>query len=114
MEDIARFLRSREFRVGLLFTNYEGQPNAILDYIESGIPVVATDLQPIKEVLSKENESFLYSNYHVDQICQGIIEISNSQSLSMNIVSANYKKLLKHAPDVIGENYWSLIQPRLN
>ena len=80
VEDIARFLRSREFRVGLLFTNYEGQPNAILDYIESGIPVVATDLQPIKEVLSKENESFLYSNYHVDQICQGIIEISNSKS----------------------------------
>jgi len=56
VEDIPSYLKT--VNVGLLSTKSEGLSNALLEYMASGLPVIATDISQNREALGDENFFF--------------------------------------------------------
>ncbi len=50
----------------------EGQPNALIEAIMSGLPVIASDIPAIKEIFDKIDTDFLITPLDVDLACQTI------------------------------------------
>jgi glycosyltransferase involved in cell wall biosynthesis len=58
VKDVAGLLRASD--IGILATADEGLPNAILEYMASGLPVIATDLPGNREALGEATERSFY------------------------------------------------------
>jgi glycosyltransferase involved in cell wall biosynthesis len=57
----------------------EGQPNALLEALSSGIPFFASDISPIKELIPEFSYKYLFSPKEVDQIAELIIDELNGK-----------------------------------
>lgn len=55
--DVSRIIRL--FDVFLFPSNTEGQPNALIEAMISGLPIIASDIEPIKETTPKEAHQWL-------------------------------------------------------
>ena len=50
VDNVAPYLR--QSKIGLMLSDREGMPNVILEYMAAGIPVIATDLPGIREMIT--------------------------------------------------------------
>jgi glycosyltransferase involved in cell wall biosynthesis len=53
----------------------EGQPNALIEAIISGLPVVASNIEPIKEAVPQQMHSMLVSPYDIKQMANQLLKI---------------------------------------
>ncbi len=60
VKDVAGLLAASD--IGILSTTHEGLPNAILEYMTCGLPVVATDIPGNREALGNEPQQFCKPN----------------------------------------------------
>lgn len=67
----------------------EGCPNGIIEQAMNGIPVVATDLEEIREVVSEENYSFLFQKGDFEQAAFNIQTLANDMSVYERVGQAN-------------------------
>lgn len=56
----------------------EGQPNALIEAMISGLPFVASDIKPIKEVVPHDLHKWLVSPYDVDSACRLILRLKKN------------------------------------
>lgn len=61
----------------------EGQPNALIEAMVAGLPVVASDIQPIRETVPNEFEDLLLHPYDTKGFCR-IIETLISDPITRN------------------------------
>jgi glycosyltransferase involved in cell wall biosynthesis len=91
----------------LLSTFSEGCPNVVLEYIFHNKLICASDIPPIREVLSEQNYKLLFDNNSADDF---IAKISLAHSLegssAGNIIKNNYAKLMR---DYSENNYKSIL-----
>ena len=65
----------------------EGQPNALIEAMLSGLPILASDIKPIKEALPPEMDSRLMAPLEIDAVVNTLslsidrTESSNTDSL---------------------------------
>ncbi|GEM_PF-4590498 len=111
VKDVSHYLIGNKIEVGILMSHFEGQPNAILDFMKCGIPVVASDLEGIREVISEENKSYLFPNDQYQLIASAIQDLSTDPKLRASLIKANYKKLSDHHNAFeIGSRYQLLLE----
>jgi glycosyltransferase involved in cell wall biosynthesis len=72
-KDIPRVLKS--FDVFFFPSLTEGQPNALLEAMFTGLPFVASDIEPIKECVPKEYHKYLSNPNDVDSFVKNIYNI---------------------------------------
>ena len=61
-----------------LFPSYnEGQPNALIEAMIAGVPVLASNIPSIKETVAKEMESYLLNPEAMDDFLKQIENIKN-------------------------------------
>lgn len=75
------------FDVFLLTSRSEGLPRAMLEALAVQIPVVATDVGGIAELVNNIKNGFLCNHGDVDCLSQGIIKLINSKKLRDKLLS---------------------------
>ena len=70
----------------------EGQPNALIEAMISGIPIVSSNIGPIIETTPKYMHAFLKDPYDVDGFVEIISEIYESPSLKNKFIFSDWAK----------------------
>lgn len=74
----------------------EGLPNALLEAQAVGLPVVATDIGPHREVLAPEYHSFLFPLTGKEQALENILRILNDGGLRLRLGEAGRKHVCRN------------------
>ena len=73
VDDIAGLLSAVD--IGVLSSFNEGQPNALLEYMQAGLPIIASDLPCIRELL-QDTDSILFKNDSINDFIAAIEQMS--------------------------------------
>ena len=66
LSDVKAMLQQMD--IGVLSTYSEGFSNAIMEYMDAGLPVVASAIAPNLEALTDVNQEFLFEVENVDEL----------------------------------------------
>jgi len=80
--------------VGILSTQMEGCPNAVLEYMAAKLPVIATKIEGNKEVLPILSHDYLFECGDVNHCCQLLNKLSLDHELRSLLAFENETKLL--------------------
>ena len=90
VRDVSGLLMASD--IGVLATHDEGLPNAILEYMTCGLPVVATDIQGNREALGDNVEAQLYRPNDVEDLAAKLLQLINSPELRQTLGTANQRR----------------------
>jgi len=93
-EDVFRLLMDSD--VGLLSSKSEGQPNAIMEYMYVGLPVIATKIPGIQELVGDKNEAWLFEVGDADRLAELINRLNSNPALRMELGIRNRERILEH------------------
>lgn len=111
IDNAERFIIEKSIDIGLFFSDYEGQPNVVMEYMKLGLPVVATKLQPISDLLPNENSDYLFSNESIEEISEAIVYLLINHEMRTMIGKKNSEHVVeKHSLKRIGTQYYELIR----
>lgn len=68
----------------------EGNPNALIEAMISGLPFVASDIEPIKESVPEELHPFLVSPLDVSLAIQAILKIKNDNEFKTKMICTDW------------------------
>ncbi|WP_022756261.1 glycosyltransferase family 4 protein [Butyrivibrio fibrisolvens] len=103
LENNVRFLNEVDDITGLLSitdicffgTNREGNPNGVIEAALFGLPVVASDLPEIREVVSYDSIPYLFKNDDIDYARDCIKKLVDNPALRCELGSKNKEKALE-------------------
>ena len=96
--------------IGVLCSKQEGCPNAVMEYVKAGLPVVGTDISGIRYVLSEDNNKYLIPVGDFKALAEIILKFYHDRTLSKAINIANYKKLENNfSMEVMVKSYMNLL-----
>lgn len=75
--------------VGILCSHAEGCPNAVLEYMASGLPVVGTDVSGIRETVGNDGNPFLSPSHDPTLLAMNILKFVSDLELRKNAGCAN-------------------------
>jgi glycosyltransferase involved in cell wall biosynthesis len=94
VDDVAQ--RMAGWDAFVLSTRYEGMSYALLDAMAAGLPVVATRVQGVKEVISHRVNGFLVEPGSAGAICDALSEYMADQELARRVGEAGREHVLAH------------------
>lgn len=114
--DNVRFLGQVEDITGLLAATdicvfgaiSEGSPNGIIEAAMAGLPVVATDLPEIREVVAEENYEYLFPKDDVEMIVNNVLFLADNAEIRVDLGKKNQKKAMDMFS--IEKNYKQMIE----
>jgi glycosyltransferase involved in cell wall biosynthesis/SAM-dependent methyltransferase len=105
-------LHAENFDVFLYTSQWDGLPNVLLEAAASQIPIIASDVGGISELITHGETGFLVSPFDaIDEFVKWLTLLSNNESLRKDIANnayelvssrhswANFTKLIKEIPD---------------
>jgi glycosyltransferase involved in cell wall biosynthesis len=75
--------------VGILSTNMEGCPNAVLDYMSASLPVIATNIAGNIEVLPKQSKDYIFNLGDEVHCSQLVMKLAEDKKLRIMIGKEN-------------------------
>lgn len=75
------------FDVGVLFSRWEGFGYALVEYMVAGLPIVATKVDAIPELIQDERNGLLVDPDDVDQAYNAIMRVYNDETLRKTMSS---------------------------
>jgi len=83
------------FDIGMLLsTNGEGFPNAVMEYMALGKPVIATDVGGTKELVMDEVTGILLKENNPDEIIEKILYLINNRDVAMKMGEEGRKRIV--------------------
>lgn len=96
--------------IGLLATKSEGCPNAILEYMAAGLPIIASDIPGIREIVSEENKAWLFQRENLDDFVKKLITLAESSEIRDSLAASNYEHVRKaFGIEKMGEQYAKIL-----
>jgi len=92
VEDVAGLLGASD--VGVLSSPTEGCPNALLESMASGLPVVGTDIPGIREALGQVEEPFLVPGGDAEALGSALVRLSLDRELRARAGTRNRARQL--------------------
>lgn len=71
----------------------EGSPNGIIEAGFAELPVVATDLPEIREVLAEDNYKYLFGRHEIDYAVESLLQLAENKEIRERIGLANKRKI---------------------
>ena len=101
----------------LLTSEWEGSPNVVLEAMSAGLPVVATRVGGVPELVQDGENGFLTQSEDVDSIVRSLIRLSENAALRNSMGMAGREKVLqRHTAERLGERllkmYRTLVSDR--
>ena len=81
----------------------EGLPNVILEAMGSGLPIVATNVKGMSEIITEGVNGFLVDHKNSAQIANQVILLTNDEQLRQQIGNNNREKAKEYSWDVVIE-----------
>lgn len=78
--------------MGVLCSEREGCPNAILEYMAAGLPIVGSDIAPIVELLEPEKEGLIVPLGDVDALAGAMARLVDEPGLAASLAEAAKEK----------------------
>ena len=91
VEDTSGLLAAAD--LGALTSHGESFPNAVLEYMASGLPVVATDVPGIAEMMGPDNQPFLVPKSDPATLARRLVEMAASPDLRATAGAANRRRV---------------------
>ena len=73
----------------------EGSPNGIIEPAMLGLPIIATDLPEIREIVSEDNYKYLFSRGDIEMAANMVVELSKNRRLQRDLGHMNKEKTMK-------------------
>lgn len=113
IKDISGILGASD--IGVLTTKKEGLPNAILEYMICGLPVVATDVSGNREVLGDRNDEQLCPKNDPESLAEKIRTLTISPDLRQRLgVRNRYRAIRKFSIEAMCKSMTDVIVSELN
>ncbi len=117
MEGNVRFLGSQshiypylhEADIFLLPSSYEGMPMTILEAMGTALPIVATRVGGVPDMI-RDHESGLLTVCSPEEISQAILELASSEALRRNLGQQAKKDSLKFSADYMAQSYCKIYE----
>lgn len=93
IDDVTSVIQSADFCV--FSSNSEGSPNGLLECMAGGLPVVATDIDTIKEALGEEY-NFLVPVNSPEIFAEKIIDLIGDQETMHRVGKLNHLRIIEH------------------
>ena len=115
-EDVSKYYNIAD--MFLLPSYWEGCPASILEAMSYGLPVIATDVGGIPEVIKNHETGLLINSGHPNEISDAIIKLKNDEHLKNTIIKNQENELEKRfnieiMVKEISETYISLYNSRI-
>jgi glycosyltransferase involved in cell wall biosynthesis len=112
VNDISGLLQASN--IGILSSPSEGSPNAVMEYMFSKLPVVATDLPGIREIVGADY-GYLAPIGNSTILAEHVLSLVQAPQLSAQIGNEMYQKALANfTPQKFEENIGELLKDILN
>ena len=96
--------------ISILSSNAEGLPNAVLESMEAGLPVIGTRIAGIMECVGEEGYPFLSERFDFDKMAKNILRFAGDNALREKIGTLNMVRVKKYFNyEKMGEETLSVI-----
>jgi glycosyltransferase involved in cell wall biosynthesis len=99
----------RRARVLLSLSEYEGQPNVLIEGISAGVPVVASAIPEHVELLGRQYPYFVGRSASATEIAAMIVTASRCCDLP-GVLAFAQNRISKMTPKVVGDSYLSIMK----
>lgn len=104
----------RRADIGLLSSRSEGSPNSVTEYMDWQLPVIATDIPGIREVVGEQNFEWLFRVGDSDGLARRIVELAADRVLRARLGQNNRRRVLEvFRPEVCLNNWISALTKSL-
>ncbi|MDX9880289.1 MAG: glycosyltransferase family 4 protein [Sedimentisphaerales bacterium] len=83
----------RQCHIGLLLSRSEGQPNSVMEYMAAGLPVVATAIGGIDELVTHNQSGLIVSAPSPEEISACIVKLCDSPEMRVSMGTAGRRKI---------------------
>lgn len=82
-----------EFDVALMCSESEGLSNAIMEYMQAGLPVIATDTGGNAELVTQDETGFLYPVGDIERLATSLARIHDNPDLAAGLGAAGARRI---------------------
>lgn len=86
-------------------SNYEGLGSVLLDVMEQGVPVVASAVDGIPDIVKHKETGLLIKRGDSRALAESILSIRESVTLRQNLVNQAHSMARLHSPEKMAEKY---------
>ena len=108
MDNVGDYLKA--FDIFLFPSRHEGLGSILLDALDFGLPVIATDVGGIPEIIENGVNGFLVKPDAIDDICESILGLYSESTLMEQIARANTEKAKSYTVGTMADKYVQIYQ----
>lgn len=88
----------------------EGLGSVVLDVMQLGVPVIATDVGGLPDIVKHKQTGLLIPSDDAGALADGIMELKQNSVLRQRLTQGASKRLDQYSPQSMVESYWRLYQ----
>ena len=108
VDNVGDYLKA--FDIFLFPSRHEGLGSILLDALDFGLPVIATDVGGIPEIIESGVNGFLVKPDAIDDICESILGLYSESALMEQIAQANTEKAKSYTVGTMADKYAQIYQ----
>ena len=108
VDNVGDYLKA--FDIFLFPSRHEGLGSILLDALDFGLPVIATDVGGISEIIENGVNGFLVKPDAIDDICESILGLYSESTLMEQIARANTEKAKSYTVGTMADKYVQIYQ----
>jgi len=108
VDNVGDYLKA--FDIFLFPSRHEGLGSILLDALDFGLPVIATDVGGISEIIENGVNGFLVKPDAIDDICESILGLYSESTLIEQIARANTEKAKSYTVGTMADKYAQIYQ----
>jgi len=108
VDNVGDYLKA--FDIFMFPSRHEGLGSILLDALDFGLPVIATDVGGISEIIESGVNGFLVKPDAIDDICESILSLYSESALMEQIAQANIEKAKSYTVGSMVDKYVQIYQ----
>ncbi len=108
VENLGSYLKA--FDIFLFPSRHEGLGSILLDALDFGLPIIATEIGGIPEIIESDVNGFLVKPDAVDDICENILGFYTNRALMEQMTQTNIEKSQSYTVGSMTDKYVQIYQ----